>query len=196
MTFEDLKLQIQEKTHRLAYHGTAKHIAMFTERGVGRGADRNSALGLFLSEIPDNAAEYAHSAFEAGEGDQPRIYVVAIACGKIFETTNQDRFFGLDEDGIPTATYSDFSRWRRQLINEGYDAIDFEGGEDVISVCLSPQASKIVACLSYEQTLQIQEEGVPLFDSLALYRHLVERLPATLILPHTPDITYIEAMQP
>lgn len=196
MNPSELLQKIQSGDYRLAFHGSAQTITAFTEGRVGRGGDRNSALGLFLSEIPDNAAEYASSALEDGEGNAAYVYVVAIPCTKVLQTRDYDRFFGLDEDGVPTATYADFAAWRRQLLNEGYDLIEFEGADDVINVCLAPQQAKIVACLSYDQAIELEEDGVQLFDSLSIYQHLVEVLPKGNILPQNPKTAATEVYHP
>jgi hypothetical protein len=196
MTPDELLHKIQSGEYRLAFHGTAQLIHAFTERGVGRGADRNSALGLFLSEIPDSAADYAQMAYEAGEGDAARVYVVAVPCAKAFQTRDYERFFGLDDDHVPTRTFADFSAWRRQLLNDGYDLIEFEGVGDVINVCLAPQRAIVVACLDYEQAIELEEEGVQLFDSESIYRHLIECLPNERIMPQTPRIAPSEGLQP
>jgi hypothetical protein len=178
MNHHPLLDKIEAGEYRIVFHGSAQVIRAFTETGVGRGADCNSALGLFASEIPENAAEYAQNAVNGGEGETAHVYVVAIPCRKPYTSMDRNRFYGLDDDDIPLMNHAQFATQRRQLLAQGYDVVDYEGdGDDVISVCLSPEKALILADLSYEQALGLQEDGLVLFDSVSIYKQLIEKLP-------------------
>jgi hypothetical protein len=187
MSHHPLLDKIEAGEYRIVFHGSAQTIRAFTELGVGRGSDRNSALGLFASEIPENAAEYAQSAVDGGEGETAHVYVVAIPCQKPYTGIDRNRFYGVDDDDIPLMTHAQFAAQRRQLLNQGFDVVDYEGdGDDVISVCLSPEKAVILADLTYEQALSLQEDGLVLFDSVSIYKQLIEKLP--LEMAYTPIV--------
>lgn len=153
-----LRQTILDGEYQIAYHGTATTITRFTNELMGAGADSNSALGLFLTELPESAVEYADRAVKANEGDASVIYAVAYPARKTYRFSSHEEFFGNQDEAEPTY----FSDIRRHLIQEGYDSAEYEGLDDVIRVSLCPDDSVIVASLNADQALTLDSAK---FDS-------------------------------
>lgn len=178
---EILKL-LEAGDYRIGFHGSAQKITAFTSAGMGRGSDLNTGLGLFTSEIPANAAEYARNAGELGEGDYEHVYVLAIPCQKPFSDIDRAGFYGRD-DGVQLADKASFVALRARLLSEGYDVLDFESSEDVISVCFEPERAIMLAELTAEQAIELQEDGLSLFDGVAIMKTIMEKHPDQLVVP-------------
>ncbi|WP_274644843.1 hypothetical protein [Pseudomonas serbica] len=178
---EILKL-LEAGDYRIGFHGSAQKITAFTSAGMGRGSDLNTGLGLFTSEIPANAAEYAQNAGELGEGDYEHVYVLAIPCQKPFSDIDRAGFYGRD-DGVQLADKASFVALRARLLSEGYDVLDFESSEDVISVCFEPERAIMLAELTAEQAIELQEDGLSLFDGVAIMKTIMEKHPDQLVVP-------------
>lgn len=73
-----------------------------------------------------------------------------------------------------------FVALRKSLISEGYDLLEYEGSEDVIAVCLEPEKAIMLAELTADQALQLQEEGLTLFDGVAILNTLMQKHPDEL----------------
>lgn len=175
MSHQSLLAKLEAGEYRIGFHGTAQKIKAFTSEGIGRGGDLNSGLGLFTSEIPENASEYAQNAFELGEGEHELVYVLAFSCRNPFTEIDRDDFYGRDEDGQQLADRDSFVCLRRNLLSEGYDAICFEGEGDVITVCLEPDKAIVLGELSVDQALELHESGMPLFDGVGILKALIHK---------------------
>lgn len=167
--------KLEAGEYRICFHGTAQKIHAFTSAAMGRGGDLNTGLGLFTTEIPENAAEYAKNAAELGEGEHEHVYVLAIPCSKPYSDIDRDDFYGRDEDGHQLADKASFIALRESLISEGYDLVEYESSEDVIAVCLEPEKAIMLAELTADQALQLQEEGLNLFDGVAILTTLMQK---------------------
>lgn len=141
---------------RILFHGTAHTFEAFTEDSIGRGSDANSALGIHLAEWAHAAAEYAETSAERdADGAVGRVLVVALpALHPTGELNDFFRFFGEPDDardGAPALEAQDhahFARERQRLIAAGHDVVDYEDGEQVISVALNPNDLMIVGELN------------------------------------------------
>lgn len=169
--------KLEDGEYRIGFHGTAQKIHAFTTAAMGRGGDLNTGLGLFTTEIPENAAEYAQNAAELGEGEHEHVYVLAIPCRKPYSNIDRDDFYGRDEDGNQVADKESFVALRKNLISEGYDLVEYEGSEDVIAVCLEPEKAIMLAELTADQALQLREQGLTLFDGVAILNTLMQKHP-------------------
>lgn len=152
----NLKTAIANGDYQIAFHGTATRTRAFTNERIGFGADANSALGLFLTELPESAVEYADMAVASSEGHEPIIYAVAYPARKTYRFASHEAFYGLDGET------TDFTVFRHQLINQGFDSAEFESGEDVIRICLNPDQALIIAEIGSEQALTLEQAK---FDS-------------------------------
>lgn len=151
---------------RLMFHGTAHAFDNFSEASVGRGSDANSALGVHLAEWPGAAAEYADASVSGdSEAAAPRVLVVALpAYSPTNELDDFFKFFGEPDDGIPgvmealpARDHEHFRQERQRLLAAGHDVVDYEDGEQVISVALDPSPLVIVGRLSVEAARSIEE---------------------------------------
>ena len=182
MPHQEILQKLEAGEYRIGFHGSAQEIHRFTSAAVGRGGDLNTGLGLFTTEIPENAAEYAQNAAELGEGEHEHVYVLAIPCSKPYSGIERDDFYGRDEDGQQLADKASFVALRKSLISEGYDLVEYEGSDDVIAVCLEPEKAIMLAELSADQALRLQEEGLTLFDGVAILNTLMQKHPGELAL--------------
>lgn len=182
MSHQEILQKLEAGEYRIGFHGSAQKIHRFTTAAMGRGGDLNSGLGLFTTEIPENAAEYAQNAAELGEGEHEHVYVLAIPCSKPYSDIDRDDFYGRDEDGQQLADKASFVALRKSLISEGYDLLEYEGSEDVIAVCLEPEKAIMLAELTADQALQLQEEGLTLFDGVAILNTLIQKHPGEVSL--------------
>lgn len=182
MPHQAILKKLEAGEYRIGFHGSARKIHAFTTAAMGRGGDLNTGLGLFTTEIPENAAEYAQNAAELGEGEHEHVYVLAIPCSKPYSDIDRDDFYGRDEDGHQLADKASFVALRKSLISEGYDLLEYEGSEDVIAVCLEPEKAIMLAELTADQALQLQEEGLNLFDGVAILNTLIQKHPGELAL--------------
>lgn len=176
---EILKL-LEAGEYRIGFHGSAQKITAFTTGAMGRGGDLNTGLGLFTTEIPANAAEYAQNAGELGEGDYEHVYVLAIPCKKPFSDIDRAGFYGCD-DGVQLEDKAFFVALRLRLLSEGYDVLEFESSEDVIAVCFEPERAIMLAELTAEQAIELQEEGLSLFDGVAILGTILVKHPDQLV---------------
>lgn len=180
MPHQDILKLLEAGDYRIGFHGSAQKITAFTSAGMGRGGDLNTGLGLFTSEIPANAAEYAQNAGELGEGEYEHVYVLAIPCKKPFSDIDRAGFYGR-KDGEQLADKASFVALRARLLSEGYDVLDFETSEDVISVCFEPERAILLAELTADQAIELQEEGLSLFDGVAILKTILEKHPDQLV---------------
>lgn len=162
----NIKKCLHAKIMEIGFHGSAKKISAFEERFVGIGADVNSALGLYSSQLAGIGAEYARDAYSAGEGDEATVHVLAIPSVKTYIMTDISVFFGHAED---MSTHADFAAFREKLRGNGYDSVQIETGDDVIFVSLAPERVKVLAQLTPEQAEDLDELG---FDGEAIYQAL------------------------
>ena len=83
-------------------------------------------------------------------------------------------------DPDPAFGHAGFARWRQELLAQGHDAVDFEGGEGCITVALNPADLRIVGRLNLDEALALREsmdELDEVFDPaarIALLRALAE----------------------
>lgn len=181
MPHQEILKQLEAGDYLIGFHGSAHKITAFTSAGIGRGGDLNTGLGLFTSEIPGNAAEYAHAAVIKGEGVQGRVYVLAIPCANPFTDIDHDDFYGEDEAGEPFTDKDSFVALRENLVSEGYDMLQFEGDDDVIAVCLEPEKAFLLAELTVDQAIGLEEEGLSLFDGVAILNTLLQKHPDQMV---------------
>lgn len=161
------------------FHGTAHDFETFTEDSIGKGADANCALGVHLAEYPDVAGEYAEVHSKRDEGaTAARVLVVALPANKPTNDLNDFfKFFGEPDAGIPgripaiaAKDHDAFRRERQELLRAGFDVVDYEDGEQVISVSLNPKDMVIVGSLTPSAALIAREaiEALPdMFDAQA-----------------------------
>jgi hypothetical protein len=178
---QEILKQLEAGEYRIGFHGSAQKITAFTSAGMGRGGDLNTGLGLFTTEIPANAAEYARSACELGEGNHEHVYVLAIPCKKPFSDIDREDFYGRDADGEQIADKESFVALRENLLSEGYDVLDFETSEDTISVCFEPERAILLAELTAEQAIELQDDGLSLFDGVAIFKTILQKHPGQMV---------------
>jgi hypothetical protein len=137
---------------RLLFHGTGHAVPAFGEAFIGQGADANSALGVHLAEFPEAAAEYATASQTRDAGATgARVLVVALK-SQSPDPVHWDffRFFGEPDDGLPARDHAHFRAERARLRAEGHDVVDYEDGEQVITVALDPADLIVLGELTVE----------------------------------------------
>lgn len=120
----------------ILYHGTAHDFQAFDDSSVGRGSDPNSTLGIFFTDCPATAADYAELSFVRDQGvSAPSVLVVEVelklkkpfvwnkSVSLLFGEESYDRQY--------------FAELRESLIKDGYDSIEVETGEAPTTVLLS-----------------------------------------------------------
>lgn len=188
---------------RILFHGTGHDVPAFTEESIGRGADANAALGVHLAEFPDVAADYAvDSAASDATARRPRVLIVALPARHPHPEWDSSVFFGLEDPGIPGQTdpiaawtSADFVRWRQQLRERGHDAIDYEDGDQVITVALDPADAVILGEMTVEAARAFREvmdeedvsfEGAARLERLATWTDLTWRPVPDSLQPRSP----------
>lgn len=184
MTQDELLQKIVMGEYRLGFHGSSKPVKAFTHEGLGRGPDPNTTLGIYFSPTPDFAAEHAFNASELGEGPDVRIYVVAIPCVNPYRDLSREQYYGRDREGQVLFTRLHYAELRESLMGLGHDIVEFQA-ERLFSVCLNPDDTHIVACLSYAQLCDLQNSGFPMTDSLALFMRLSETTDSSALIEYT-----------
>lgn len=154
-TVNELKALVASGQYMVAFHGTSQQLDGFTEEKVGQGADANSTLGVFLTEVPSSSIDYACMDDEDNEGGQARVYLVALPVGPNYEFSSAEDFFGADEM-CQVRTHEQFAELRQQLLVDGFLTASCETGEDVISVALRPEDALILAELDLEQVEELE----------------------------------------
>jgi hypothetical protein len=147
ITIEDL---LRNDDWRLMFHGTANPVAAFTDAGLGKGEDCNSALGLSCAEWPSLAAEYAETKAEREKGPDAIVTAVLVPSHQPVEL-DYYQFFGFDEAGNQVRDHAGFEELRQSLILAGYDIVDFEDSDGPYSISLVPIKTIVVAHLTIEQ---------------------------------------------
>lgn len=158
---------------RIMFHGTAHGFDAFTEDSIGQGGDANSALGVHLAEWPHTAGEYAEANTQRDTaGTKGRVLVVALAAYRPSQDLNDFfLFFGEPDEARPglaaleAKDHAHFARERQRLIAAGHDVVDYEDGEQVISVALNPADLVIVGELTPEVACELFERMEGLEDS-------------------------------
>lgn len=172
-----MKDRLERGEMGLAFHGSSRKIARFTSTKVGRGADSNSSLGLYLSHVPLNALDYAENSNASGEGDTIVVYVVAYPANGLAHEMSPDEFFGVaDDDSLQPPCH--FSNLRSDLLAKGFDRAECDTGEDAITVVLDPDRCEIVAVLDQEAIEKLECSGVNCLDSMALLEAITPHLPS------------------
>lgn len=172
-----MKDRLEKGEIGLAFHGSSQQIARFTSKKVGRGADSNSGLGLYLSHVPLNALDYAGSSNASGEGDTILVYVVAYPTGGLAHEMSPDEFFGIAEDDSLQPP-SHFSHLRCDLLAKGFDRVECDTGEDAITVVLDPDRCEIAAVLDQEAVEKLECSGVDCLDFMALLEAIALHIPS------------------
>src|SRR5690606_22899516 len=150
----------------IGFHGSAQRISAFREDLVGSGADVNSSLGVFSSQLAAVAAEYARTSQESGEGLEPIVHVLSIPTVKKYIMPDNCGFFGLEDD---MCTHEDFANFRQELLSLGYDSLEIETGEDIILVALVPEKIRVIAQITPDQAEELDEyalDGESILDTL------------------------------
>lgn len=172
-----MKDRLEKGEIGLAFHGSSRKIARFSSKKVGRGADSNSGLGLYLSHVPLNALDYAESSHASGEGDTIVVYVVAYPMDGLAHEMSPDEFFGVaDDDSLQSPSH--FSQLRSDLLTKGFDRVECDTGEDAITVVLDPDRCEIVAVLDQVAIEKLECSGVDCLDSLALLEAIASHIPS------------------
>lgn len=184
---------------RLMFHGTGHAFERFSEASIGRGRDANAALGVHLAEYPEAAAEYAEASVQDDQdGQHARVLVVALPARHPTQELNDFfKFFGEADAGVPgkvdpldakDATH--FRQERARLRAAGHDVVDYEDGEQVITVALDPADLVIVGSLTPEAAFALRdamENLADMFDAPARLT-LLDTL-ATGWTPSEPPLT-------
>jgi len=135
---------------RILFHGTAHAISAFTEASIGLGSDPNSALGIHTTDDPIYASEYAlRSQTIDTDTQEPTVLVIEYISSEQHYINHYEEFFGDEDDETNNKAY--FSELRGELIEEGIDLVDFEGGDEGIVALLCPEKINIINRLTIEQ---------------------------------------------
>lgn len=165
---------LKDKTLTLAFHGSSEFVSEFTNDKIGLGGDSNSALGLFASEIPEKAAEYAEIAREHLDQDESYIHVLIIPTRKTYAVADFEEMFE-PEGGTDPKLH--FAAVRESLILQGYDSAAYEDGEDVMMISLLPEQVQILGVLTEDECFELDEGGVNRFDGVKMLRSLMKSAP-------------------
>lgn len=143
---------------KILFHGTSHRFAAFSEDFIGVGGDANSALGVHLAEWPESAAEYAESSQDRDRRAQSAcVLVVEAEVSNSFQGFDYYEFFGLDDQGNQVASRQAFAQIRQDLLDEGFDTIEYEDGEQQIVVILEPSNTNIIARLTVDEAYRLSE---------------------------------------
>lgn len=170
MTEPDVDHIALEPDERIVFHGTQSFFGAFDEKFLGKGGDRNSELGFHFADMPSEASEYRRDG---------RVLAVGAITVNPFVETDYYSFFGYNENGDDIAGKGHFAARRLQLLQEGYDAVEYEDGEQTICVVLKSSAVRILAELSEAEVEVVNEAIRALPDShddaarLAIVRDVV-----------------------
>lgn len=140
MTDIDLDAIALRDDERIVFHGTGKAFEAFDEAFLGVGGDRNSELGFHFADMPSEASDYRR-----GDG---RLLAVGAVTVNPFVETDYHAFFGYDEAGNDVAGKGHFASMRGRLLEEGYDAVEYEDGEQTICVVMKASALRVLAELT------------------------------------------------
>lgn len=168
---------LKDKTLTLAFHGSDACIQEFTTEKVGIGGDGNSSFGLFASEIPDKAAEYAETAREQLGQDESYVYALVIPTLKTYRVADFGELF--EPEGV-TDLKAHFATKRESLIQQGYDSAAYEDGEDVMMISFFPEQVQILGVLTEDECYEIDEDRISLFDGVKMLRLLLRAAPAVV----------------
>lgn len=146
---------LQDDGWRLLFHGTSRAFDEFSEDWIGKGGDANSALGVHLAEWPADSAEYAEISLSCEEGSNAHVLAVLCPAQNPKIEFNYFSFFGFSDEEGQELDHAHFHRLRQSLITEGHDILDYEDGEQVICVALSPEPLKIIARLTPDEAIEL-----------------------------------------
>ena len=126
------------------YHATREEFFEgFSDDKIGRGADPNSALGVYFCQDADEALGYVRN--RTGEFvENAQLVVADVRPGKVFVFVSLDHFFGLTdgrEDEWHNRTV--FEALRERLIEEEYTGIAVDN-LDILAV-FSPTQIDVVS---------------------------------------------------
>ena len=87
--------------------------------------------------------------------------------------------FGYDDDGAQERDHAGFAALRQELRARGHDTVDYEDGEQVITVALNPEDLTVVARLTPAQAEEVGEvfhSWEDPFDASARLAAVLERV--------------------
>jgi len=141
---------------RILFHGTSHIIKEFNESSIAKGGDPNSALGIHFTDDPTYAASYAdRSKLLDNNANEATVLVVLYQSEGQEYIHDYEEFYGDHDEG--TNTKEHFSELRNDLIEDGIDLIDFEGGEDIITTLLIPERIKIIDRISVQKAIELSK---------------------------------------
>ena len=133
------------------YHGTARDVEGFDRHYALRGSEPNSALGIHLTDCPDNAAFYAELAARDAHAGKPRVLVVEAELSKVGIVRDAADYLGRDPDFFDVETNrtrEEFVGRRLELQDQGFDAVATEETElEEVSNCwavFDPEKLRVV----------------------------------------------------
>lgn len=150
----------------ILYHGTRNAaLDAFTEDGVGRGAEPNSELGVWLTRDPHAAAAYC--------GDR-RVLIVEIDAPRLAVARDKHVAIWGDPE-VSSGNWrfravqgSLFAAARERLRAEGFDGVWCEMSEEDMAgaVCVfDPSRLRVVGALDYPENRDLDEMADPADDS-------------------------------
>lgn len=173
-SLKKIRAGLKDKTLTIGFHGSNDFITEFTTDKIGLGGDGNSSLGLFTTEIPEKAAEYAEIAREQVDQDESYIHVLIIPKRKIYKVAEFEEMF--EPEGV-TDLKAHFAAVRESLIRQGYDSASYEDGEDVMMVSLLPEQVQILGVLSEDECYELDEDCTSRFDGVKMLKLLMKGMP-------------------
>lgn len=159
----------------ILFHGTGRPFQHFSEEGVGKGGDENSALGVHAICCPEEAGEYARMSVNPDEDPEAGVVLVLrYSYEKDAVIHSNNTFFGIDECGDSEYDHDHFAKMRQAYLNDGVDLVMAEYGEEPVFVLLKPENVKVIGVMSLDQATelgeQLRQSTDDRFDPANLYR--------------------------
>jgi hypothetical protein len=173
-SLKTIRAGLKDKTLTLGFHGSNDYIQDFTTDKIGLGGDGNSSLGLFTTEIPEKAAEYAEIAREQVDQDESYVHVLIIPTRKTYEVADFAEMF--EPEGV-TDRKAHFAALRESLILQGYDSASYEDGEDVMMISLLPEQVQILGVLTEDECYELDEDCSCRCDGVKMLKLLMNGMP-------------------
>jgi hypothetical protein len=174
-SLKHIRSGLKNKTLTIAFHGSDDCIQAFTTDKIGLGGDGNSSFGLYASEIPEKAAEYAETAREQVGQDESYVYALVIPTLKTYQVRDFEELF--EPEGV-TDLKAHFAEKRESLIRQGYDSAAYENGEDVMLISFFPEQVQILGVLTEDECYEMHEHQVAFCDGLKMLKLLLKGAPA------------------
>jgi hypothetical protein len=169
-----IRAGLKDKTLTIGFHGSNDYIQEFTTEKIGLGGDGNSSLGLFTTEIPEKAAEYAEIAREHLDQDESYIHVLIVPTRKTYAVADFEEMF--EPEGADDVK-GHFAALRESLIQQGYDSASYEDGEDVMMVSFLPERVQILGVLTEDECYELDEDLTSRCDGPKMLNLLMKNVP-------------------